>query len=207
MMTLHTMLSDGLRAIAVIAGCALAAGCATAPIENLAEIRKPLADFLIGPEDVLDITVWRNADLSKTVIVRPDGMISMPLIGDIQAQGFTAAQLADKIALKLKEFKESPTVAVSVKEINSYNIYVVGEVAKPGKYPLKSHTTVLQAISIAGGFTPFASKNKMQVVRNTVSANGEAAENRIPVRYDDLLTGKGEPGNFMLRSGDTVVVP
>lgn len=207
MMTLHTTLTGGMRAVVMVVGCLLAAGCAAPPVENLADIRKPLADFLIGPEDVLDITVWRNADLSKTVTVRPDGMISLPLIGDIRAQGYTAAQLADKIAAKLKEFKESPTVAVSVKEINSYNIYVVGEVAKPGKYPLKSHTTVLQAISIAGGFTPFASKNKMQVVRNTVSPNGEAAENRIPVRYDDLLTGKGEPGNFMLRSGDTVVVP
>lgn len=207
MMTSTTTLSRGMRAIVFVVGLCVLTGCATAPVENLADIRKPLADFLIGPEDVLDITVWRNADLSRTVTVRPDGMISLPLIGDLRAQGFTAAQLAEKIAVRLKEFKESPTVAVSVKEINSYNIYVVGEVTKPGKYPLKSHTTVLQAISIAGGFTPFASKNKMQVVRNNVGANGESSENRIPVRYDDLLTGKGEPGNFMLRSGDTVVVP
>ncbi|TKB80874.1 MAG: sugar ABC transporter substrate-binding protein [Nitrospira sp.] len=185
----------------------MALGCASAPVENLADIRKPAPDFLIGPEDVLDITVWRNADLSKTVTVRPDGMISLPLIGDLRANGITAAQLAEKIAVKLKEFKESPTVAVSVKEINSYNIYVVGEVTKPGKYPLKSHTTLLQAISIAGGFTPFASKNKLQVVRNSTGADGESRENRIPVRYDDLLAGKGEPGNFVLRSGDTVVVP
>ena len=196
-----------MQAVVVAVVLAILAGCAAPQVENLADIRKPASDFLIGPEDVLDITVWRNADLSKLVTVRPDGMISLPLIGDIRAQGFTAAQLADKIAVKLKEFKESPTVAVSVKEINSYNIYVVGEVAKPGKYPLKSHTTVLQAISIAGGFTPFASKNKMQVVRNTIGNDGAPHEDRIPVRYDDLLTGKGEPGNFLLRSGDTVVIP
>ena len=196
-----------MQAVVVAVVLAILAGCAAPQVENLADIRKPASDFLIGPEDVLDITVWRNADLSKLVTVRPDGMISLPLIGDIRAQGFTAAQLADKIAVKLKEFKESPTVAVSVKEINSYNIYVVGEVTKPGKYPLKSHTTVLQAISIAGGFTPFASKNKMQVVRNTIGNDGAAHEDRIPVRYDDLLTGKGEPGNFLLRSGDTVVIP
>lgn len=207
MMTLHTTLMRGVRAVAIVVGLGVMAGCAAAPVENLADIRKPASDFLIGPEDVLEITVWRNADLSKTVTVRPDGMISLPLIGDIRANGYTAAQLADKITVKLKEFKESPTVAVSVKEINSYSIYVVGEVIKPGKYPLKSHTTLLQAISIAGGFTPFASKNKMQVVRNTMGSDGESHENRIPVRYDDLLTGKGEPGNFLLRSGDTVVVP
>jgi polysaccharide export outer membrane protein len=207
MMTFHTTLVRAVCGLAAAAGLCLLAGCAAAPVENLAEIRKPAAEFLIGPEDVLEITVWRNADLSKTVIVRPDGMISLPLIGDLKANGFTAAQLAEKITVKLKEFKESPTVAVSVKEINSYSIYVVGEVLKPGKYPLKSHTTLLQAISIAGGFTPFASKNKLQVVRNSVGTDGEARENRIPVRYDDLLAGKGEPGNFLLRSGDTVVVP
>ena len=183
-------------------------GCATpVTMEELAEMHRSSKDFLIGPEDVLDVTVWRNADLSRTVVVRPDGMISMPLIGDIKATGVTAHQLADRIAERLKEFKESPSVAVSVKEVNSYHIYLMGEFVRPGKYPLKSNTTVLQAISLAGGFTPFASKNKMQVVRNSPTGQGEEREIRIPVRYDDLLTGKGETSNFILRSGDTIVAP
>lgn len=164
-------------------------------------------DFLLGPEDVLEITVWRNADLSRTTVIRPDGMISMPLIGDVRASGLTANQLADQISKRLAEYKERPTVAVSVKEVNSYIIYVLGEVTKPGKYQLKTYTTVLQAISMAGGFTPFASKNRMQVVRNSRNGTGDLTELRIQVRYDDLLSGKGEPGNFVVMSGDTLVVP
>lgn len=164
-------------------------------------------EFLLGPEDVLEVIVWRNQDLSRQVVIRPDGMISMPLIGDVQANGLTANQLAARIAERLKEFKENPSVSVSVKEVNSYNIYVLGEVSKPGKYQLKSHTSVLQAIAMAGGFTSFASKNKLQVVRNSSNGDGQPHEVRIRLRYDDLLAGTGDPGNFILKSGDTVVVP
>jgi polysaccharide biosynthesis/export protein len=164
-------------------------------------------DFLLGPEDVLEITVWRNQDLSRQTVVRPDGMVSMPLIGDVLASGMTATQLAAKIADKLKEFKESPAVSVSVKEVNSYNVFILGEVQKPGKYQLKTHTSVLQAIALAGGFTLYASKNKMQVVTAEMNGDGRPHEVRIPVRYDQLLSGKGERGNFVLKSGDIVVVP
>src|SRR5688572_28133692 len=138
-------------------------------------------DFLLGPEDVLEITVWRNQDLSRQTVVRPDGMVSMPLIGDVLASGMTATQLAAKIADKLKEFKESPAVSVSVKEVNSYNVFILGEVQKPGKYQLKTHTSVLQAIALAGGFTLYASKNKMQVVTAEVNGDGRPHEVRIPV--------------------------
>lgn len=180
-------------------------GCAAA-LENVKEV--PTAtDFLLGPEDVLEITVWRNQDLSRQTVVRPDGMVSMPLIGDVQASGQTANQLAARIADRLKEYKESPSVTVSVKEVNSYNIYVLGEVQKPGKYQLKSHTSVLQAIAVAGGFTIYASKNKMQVVTTETNGEGRPYEIRVPVRYDELLSGKGERGNFVLKSGDIVVVP
>jgi polysaccharide export outer membrane protein len=182
-------------------------GCSSIPEEVLLELQDPLELFTIGPEDVLDVVVWRNPDLTREATVRPDGMISLPLIGDVQAQGLTATQLAKVIADRLKEYKENPTVSVSVKQVSSYGIYVVGEVTKPGKYQLKSNTTVLQAIAVAGGFTEFASKNKLQVVRNRPNGDGALHEIRIPVRYSDLLSGKGEPGNFMLRSGDTLVVP
>jgi polysaccharide biosynthesis/export protein len=183
-----------------------AAGCAGRSGNLSKELAQPV-EFLLGPEDVLEVNVWRNQDLSRLVVVRPDGMISMPLIGDVQASGLTANQLAARIADRLREFKENPSVSVSVKEVNSYNIYVLGEVAKPGKYQLKSHTSILQAIALAGGFTMFAAKNKLQVVRNSANGDNQPHEVRIPVRYDDLLAGKNGSGNFILKSGDIVVVP
>jgi polysaccharide biosynthesis/export protein len=163
--------------------------------------------FLLGPEDVLDITVWKNTDLSKMVVIRPDGLISLPIIGDMQAAGMTANELADRIAQSLSQFSKNPAVSVSVKEINSYSIYVLGEVTKPGKYQAKSYTTILQAISMAGGFTEFAKKNQLQLVRNRVNGDGRLHETSTPIRYKDLLAGQGGPGNVVLLSGDTVVVP
>ncbi|MBI3355305.1 MAG: polysaccharide biosynthesis/export family protein, partial [Nitrospirae bacterium] len=137
-------------------------GCVSVSKEALDEAAKPISkEFLLGPEDVLEVTVWRNQDLSRTVVVRPDGKISLPLIGDVQASGLSSAQVAARIAARLTEFKENPNVSVSIKEVNSYFIYVLGEVLKPGKYPIKSYATVLQGVSLAGGFTNFASKSKM----------------------------------------------
>jgi polysaccharide export outer membrane protein len=164
--------------------------------------------FLLGPEDELEITVWKNLELSRITIIRPDGLISMPLIGDIQAAGLTADALAQRIAERLKQFFATiPAVSVSVKTINSYSVFVLGEVAKPGKYQLKSYITVLQAISMAGGFTAYASKNKLQVVRVTENGDHKREEVHIRLRYDDLVSGNGELGNIVLASGDIVVVP
>lgn len=161
-------------------------------------------DYTIGPEDVLEITVWRNTDLSKVVAVRPDGRISLPLIGDVVAAGRTAAQVADAIAEKLKEFKENPQVSIVVKEVNSYAIYVLGEVTKPGKYPLKSKTTLLQAITLASGFTPAAARNKIVVFRF-----GELGgkDTKIKASYDDIIMRDESPQNIQLKPGDTIVVP
>jgi polysaccharide export outer membrane protein len=196
-----------LASFTVAVGLVVAPACSPLPKEILDEANRPAKEFLIGPEDVLDITVWRNADLSKQVTVRPDGMITMPLIGDVRASGRTAEELAEEITKRLKEFKESPSVAVSVKEVNSYYVYVLGEVSKPGKMQLKSHTTVLQAIAQAGGFTQFASRNSMQVLRMVQNGSGELKQIRIPLSYSDLVAGKGEVGNFIMRTGDTLVVP
>jgi polysaccharide export outer membrane protein len=181
-------------------------GCAPSPkLET--ESRSQSSEFLLGPEDVLEIVVWRNQDLSRQVVVRPDGMISMPVIGDVQAAGLSADQLAERIAKRLREYKENPTVSVSVREVNSYNVFVLGEVTKPGKYQLKSYTTILQAISLAGGFTPYASRNKLQIVRHMSNGNGGWKEVRLGMPYDDLLVGKGDPEYFMIKAGDTIVVP
>ena len=162
------------------------------------------SDYWIGPEDVLDITVWRNADLSKQVTVRPDGRISLPLIGDITAVGKTAAQLSEDISAKLKEYKENPQVSIILKEVNSYAIYVLGEVVKPGKYPLKSKTTLLQAVTIASGFTPMAARNKIVVFRFAKDGGGQI---KMKASYDDIVLRDGSNQNIELKPGDQIVVP
>ena len=182
----------------------LSVGCANTasfPVEY-----SPPTEFLLGAEDVLIISVWRNQDLSREVVVRPDGYISMPLIGDVKAAGLTSNALAKSIADRLTEFVASPTVSAQVKEINSYFVYVLGEVLKPGKYPLKSYATVFQGVSLAGGFTPFVSKNSMYVLRLVTSGKEGSQQMHIPVPYKDMLSGS-TAGNFYLKSGDTIVVP
>ncbi len=161
--------------------------------------------YLIGPEDVLDISVWKNADLSRVVTVRPDGRISLPLIGDVTAAGLTPGELRESIITKLKEYQESAVASVIVNEVNSYRIFILGEVARPGTYLMKRRTTVLQAIAIAGGFNQYASRNKMIVVRE---GGGASSEERIPVRFSDLVKagGKGNK-NLTLKPGDPIFVP
>ena len=190
--------------ITIIAALLASVGCSE-PTKYAVEYSPPV-EFLLGPEDVLVVTVWKNQDLSREVVIRPDGLISMPLIGDVLAAGLTGDVLAKRISERLTEFMASPTVSVQVKEVNSYFIYVMGEVQKPGKYPLKSYATVMQGVSLAGGFTPFAAKNKMQVLRS-VKNGKEFGQIQIPVPYGDVVSGKPLSGNFYLRSGDVIVVP
>lgn len=184
-------------------------GCAEKRGDYEVNLTAP-SEFFLGPEDVLKVTVWKSPDLSGEVTIRPDGTISMPLIGDIPAAGLTANVLAKRIGERLTEYVSSPIVTVQVKEVNSYFIYVLGEVVRPGKYPLKSYANVVQGISLAGGFAPFAGKSKIKVLRN-VSIGSEGHEKKrqieIPVHYDDILKGTAVPGNFVLQSGDVIVVP
>ena len=186
-----------------------AVGC-TAEQVNYKVDMVPPGEFLLGPEDVLIVTVWKNQDLSREVVIRPDGMISMPLIGEVPAVNLTSNNLAKRISDRLTEYMASPIVSVQLKEVNSYFIYVLGEVSKPGKYPLKSYANVMQGISLAGGFTTFAKKNKMKVLRataNSSSGSNEKHQIEIPIQYDDILSGNATVGNFYLRSGDVIVVP
>ncbi len=199
----HSKLKLAVLAVALMGTTAL--GCTSIVQERNYDAP---GGFMLGPEDVLEITVWKNADLSRTTSIRPDGLISMPIIGDVQASGLTADGLSHRISERLKQFVAgNPAVSVSVKELNSYSIFVLGEVTKPGKYPAKSYVTLLQAISMGGGFTEYAKKNNLQVVRTRMNGDNKIHETRIPVRYDDLLVGRGEPGNIILLSGDTVIVP
>ncbi len=158
--------------------------------------------YVIGVEDVLEVTVWGNQALSHTVTVRPDGKISLPLIDDVQAGGLSPIQLRDSITERLKEFVDDPDVTVIVSEINSFKIFINGEVVRPGMYRLQSKTTILEAISLAGGFTPWASPNRITVVRK-----GKDGEKRIRVRYNKIIKGKDPEGNIMLKPGDTIIVP
>lgn len=159
-------------------------------------------DYIIGSEDAVEVQVWKNPDLSRTVTVRPDGKISLPLIGDVPAAGQTASQLAEAVTEKLKIYYREPAqVTVIITQINSYAIYLLGEVSTQGKQVVKSGTTFLQAISLAGGFTQFASPNKITLRRR----GPEGKESAILIRYKDVLAGR--QANLILKPGDTIIVP
>lgn len=158
--------------------------------------------YVIGPEDVLDINVWKEPDVSRTVPVRPDGKISLPLINDVQAAGSTPQQLATAVTQKLRKYLNEPQVTVIVTAINSQRVFVVGEVLRAGAFPLIPGMTVLQALSSAGGFTTFADVKKIHVMR---LANGKQVQ--MPFNYRDVLRGDNPDQNIKLEPGDTVVVP
>lgn len=161
------------------------------------------SDYIIGPGDVLQITVWKNETLSRTVPVRPDGKISMPLLHDVHAAGLTAMQLRDKIATALGEFMPNPEVAVSVTDVRSMRVSILGEVSKPGVLELRGETTILEAIAMAGGFKDFASPSKITILR--IDENGKTK--RIRFNYNRAVSSASDEENVLLRSGDVVVVP
>jgi polysaccharide export outer membrane protein len=158
--------------------------------------------YVIGAEDMLDISVWKEPDVSRVVPVRPDGRISLPLINDVQAAGSTPQQLAGAVAEKLRKYLNEPQVTVIVTAINSQRVFVVGEVLRAGAFPLLPGMTVLQALSSAGGFTTFADVKKIHVLR---LRNGKHVE--LPFNYRDVLKGDNPDQNIKLEPGDTVVVP
>ncbi|MGA2358182.1 MAG: polysaccharide biosynthesis/export family protein [Terriglobales bacterium] len=157
--------------------------------------------YVIGPEDVLHIAVWREADLTATLPVRPDGKISLPLLNDVQASGLTPQQLAASVAEKLKKYIADPRVTVVVTQINSKRIYMVGEVFHPGAMPMLPNMTVLQALSSAG-LNQFANTKRIYVLR---TENGK--QQKLPVNYRKLVKGEEIEQNYALRPGDTIVVP
>jgi len=160
-------------------------------------------EYMIGPEDILEISVWKSPDLSTATIVRPDGMISLPLIGEIKANNRTAKELKGVIEQRLGEYKQDPVVSVIVKEANSQSIYIMGEIARPGKYLLRSETRILQAISLAGGFTPGANKDNIIILRkNLINPEGK----KIRIKYSDIISGKNPEANILVRSGDTILL-
>jgi len=158
--------------------------------------------YIIGPEDVLSINVWREEALTRQVPVRRDGKISLPLIDEIHAAGLTPLQLKEKLTLRLKDFIDNPNVSVIVTEANSQKVYVSGEVKTPGVYPLRGETTLLQIIPMAGGFTEWADQKKVLIIRKE-----GGKDRRIVVNYKKIVSGEDMNYNIILKPGDTVIVP
>jgi polysaccharide export outer membrane protein len=158
-------------------------------------------NYVIGPSDVLMITVWNQPALSGTILVRPDGMITVALIGDVQASGMTPLQLAGQIATKLKKYFNDPNVSVVVSQIHSKVVYLLGEVGKKGPVEMTSGMTLLEAIAFAGGLTDYANTKKIYILRNEAGK-----QERIPVHYKEALRGNSD-FNLVLQPGDTIVVP
>ena len=185
---------------------AMAAEKSAKAAKKSASPAKKSAEYLIGPEDVLEISVWKNEDLSKLVIVRPDGMITLPLLGDIQAGGRTPSALHGEIMERLVEYQKSTEVSVIVQEVNSYKIFILGDITRPGIYPLKSRTTIIQAIAMAGGFNEFASKNKIVLIRE--KGQGKKHQEKIRIQFGDIVNvKKSKDNNLVLKPGDTIFVP
>ncbi len=164
--------------------------------------REQLPDsYVIGPSDVLTVTVWKEPTLSGPILVRPDGMITLPLLGDVQASGLTPPKLADQIASKLKKYFQNPNVSVVIGEIHSKVVYLLGEVGKKGPVEMTSGMTLLEAIASAGGLTDYANAKKIYILRDEAGKH-----ERIPVHYKEALKGDNE-FNLALEPGDTIVVP
>src|SRR5262245_34275396 len=159
-------------------------------------------EYTIGSDDVLSIVFWRDKELTADVTVRPDGKISLPLLNDVQATGFTPAQLKDRIVEESKKYVEDPNVTVVVKQINSRRVFITGEVRKPGPYSLTAPTTVLQMLSIAGGLGDFAKSEQIMVVR---PENGKQISYKF--NYKEVIKGRKLAQNIELKPGDTIVIP
>ena len=160
------------------------------------------AAYKIGPQDVVRIDVWKEPEITRTIPVRPDGKISLPLLNDVQAAGLTAIQLGNAIHDGLTKYLNSPQVTVTVTEINSRRVYITGEMNRPGALPLLPDMTILQALSSAGGFTQFAKLKGIYVLRNE-----GGKQTKLPFNYKEVVKGKNQEQNILLLPGDVIVVP
>jgi polysaccharide biosynthesis/export protein len=184
---------------ALLASVGLGASSARAQTAASSRPAAGASQYLIGPADVLQIIVWKEPELSRPVTVRFDGMVTVPLIGDVVASGRTTTQLAETLSQGLKRFIEVPRVTVGVEQANSARFYVVGQVGKSGEFPLSGPTTVLQALALAGGFKDFAKTDDIVIVRRDQTV--------VPVNYKRIADGKDVAQNVLLSPGDTIVVP
>jgi polysaccharide export outer membrane protein len=192
-----------MRLSACILACVLALQMAVAQekgADGAATQTEPL--YVIQPNDLLEIFVWKEPDLTRKVLVRPDGRISFPLVQDLQAAGATPGELKAKVERKLSEFLSAPEVTIIVEAIQSYRVYVLGKVQKPGIISIEKPVTVLQALALAGGFQDFAKEQEMTVIRSYGKEN-----TLFEFNYREVIKGKRPEQNIILRSGDVVIVP
>ena len=205
----------GLSAILVLMSVGLAAQTGSAPATDLPPAQssqsveavsppKPHDDsFVIGNDDVLAINVWKEPDVSRSIPVRSDGKISLPLVGELQAAGRSPLKLEQDIAARLKNYIAEPEVTVIVQQINSQKFNILGQVSRPGSYPINNSATVLDAIAQAGGFRDFAKQKNIYVLRQ----NPDGTQTRMPFNYKEVVKGKNPAQNIKLQSRDTIVVP
>jgi polysaccharide export outer membrane protein len=158
--------------------------------------------YVIGPEDMLEISVWKNQDLSRTVPVRPDGKISLPLLNDVQAAGLTPSALAEELTKRLTEYIPVPQVSVIVTSVQSFKISILGEVTAPGRYDIHGRMTVLDALAVAGRFSDFASPKNIYILRHEGNT-----EKRIPFNYNRVIAEGGEQENIFVQPNDVIVIP
>ncbi len=185
-----------------VAMVALFAAGLTPPAHVEAQTTNPDAGYLLGAEDVLHISVWKDESLTREVVIRPDGMVSFPLVGEIPAAGRPVEELRQDLVKRLSRYIPNPQVSVATVKILSLRVYVMGRVNKPGEYMVGHHTDVLQALSLAGGLTPFASENDIKIIRRE-----RGGERVFGFRYGDAQKGKGLDQNILLQRGDVVMVP
>lgn len=172
------------------------------PADNAKPAEVVPAGYIVGDSDVIHVNVWKEPEVSQTVVVRTDGNISLPLINEVKVSGMTPLQIQDLVAEKLKGFLNNPQVTVTVIEIRSKRAFITGEVSRPGTYSLNAQTTVLQLIAQAGGFTPFAKTDSIVVLRTE-----DGRQSRLKFKYKEVIQGKKTEQNIALHPGDTVVVP
>jgi len=199
------MKTDGfMKGMAVCLIILLVAGVSTAwaQEEGLPEAGRDSGDYIIGPGDLIEVVVWKSEDLSGQFRVRPDGKFSMPLIGDVIAAGKNTDAINMQIQTKLQLFVESPFVSTIIRETASNRVYVLGEVNAPGTYPIEGTLTVLQALALAGGFTEFAIRDRLVLLRGS----GENQQ-KFTLSYRKMLSEPGGEFNMVLQRGDTLVVP
>ena len=158
--------------------------------------------YIIGPTDILEIQVWKEPDFSRQVLVRPDGKLTLPLVGDIHVSGMTTMALKELLTEKLKDYIDSPEVTVILVESHSKNFYIIGKISRPGTYPLMKDMTVLQAISVAGGLGEWADADSIRIIRKS-----GAQEKILHFDYKEVISGKNLKQNILLQPNDTIVVP
>lgn len=189
-----------------------AAAAITASAQPAPQAPEPTGDgcgaaYVIGADDVLDVSVWKNAEISRTVPVRPDGRISLPLLNDIQAAGLMPMELRDKIAAALQPYMAEPAVSVLVREIHSVKVTIIGDVKAPGRYEIKDRATVLDVLAMAGGFTEFADRDAIVVLRQEAGRTRQLRVDYGKLTSKHLNGSNGAALNFCVKAGDVVVVP